>query len=72
MSTFIQRFPEYKNLIIRSINSCENSTQLFCAYDMIDRFIDVFKFGVDQKVMSEAVSEMHEEYAKKTATIIIL
>lgn len=72
MATFIQRFPEYKNLIIRSINSCENTTQLFCAYDMIDRFIDVFKFGVDQKTMSEAVNEMHHAYTKKTATITIL
>lgn len=71
MSTFIQRFPEYQKLIIRSINSCENTTQLFCAYDMIDRFIDVFKFGVDSGKMSEAVSEMHAAYEQKIAKISI-
>lgn len=70
--TFIKRFPEYKKLIIRSINSCENTSQLFCAYDMIDRFIDVFKFGVDQKVMSEAIQEIHAAYEKKIAKITIL
>lgn len=72
MCHFIDRFPEYKTLIARCINSCDNPIQLYCTYDMIDRFKEVFKFSISPQSLDVAANELYEAYRMKLDTITIL
>jgi hypothetical protein len=71
MCTFIDRFPEYKTVIVRCINSCENKVQLLCAYDMIDRFVEVFRGNVSYEQLREATNELYGAYYEKESNISI-
>jgi len=71
MCTFIDRFPEYKTVIIRCIASCENNLQLLCVYDMIDRFIEVFRGAVSNERLREATDELYTSYNEKQTELHI-
>lgn len=71
MCTFIDRFPEYKTVILRCINSCDNNIQLLCVYDMIDRFIEVFKSAVRHQDLRDAMDELYTAYQAKQDLITV-
>ncbi len=62
-----EHFTPYKEVIIRSINSCLHPVQLFCCHDMIDRFKEVFKFHqVDEALRADAYGEIENTYLQKS------
>jgi hypothetical protein len=67
MCSFVDRFPAYKTVILRCIDSCENNLQLLCAFDMIDRFQEHFRHNVSQSDMNAAVAELHDAYNAKNS-----
>lgn len=72
MCTFNDRFPEYKTVILRCIQSCDNNLQLLCAYDMIERFSEVFKLNVPHLELRSALDDLYGAYEAKNAVIHII
>lgn len=60
-------FYPYKEVIQRCILSCDNRLQLTCCYDMIDGFVNRFRYSVPEKVFTENVNELYDAYAAKDA-----
>ena len=61
-----EHFHPYKELLLRSINSCVTPEQLFCCHDMADRFKEVFIYHVPQHEMNAALDEISSAYLQKS------
>ncbi|MGQ0738391.1 MAG: hypothetical protein ACT4OJ_04960 [Bacteroidota bacterium] len=61
-----QHFTPYKEVIIRSINSCTATEQLWCCHDMIDRFKECFfNFTGLRQALEQAAEELTAHYLQK-------
>lgn len=68
----IEHFKPYKELILRSINSCIRNDQLFCCHDMIDRFKEAFKFHpLPVQERDQAEQELQDAYLSKQTELHI-
>ncbi len=58
-------FQTYKEVLKRSINSCINTDQLTCCYDMMDRMDEQFRYCIEQKERTAALDELSASYLQK-------
>jgi hypothetical protein len=65
-------FLPYREFLRRIILSVETPEQLKICYDMIDRFIEVFKLSVGISELNEAQGELYDAYQLKNDTITII
>jgi hypothetical protein len=65
-------FLPYREFLRRIILSVETPEQLKICYDMIDRFIEVFKLSVGISELNEAQCELYDAYQLKNDTITII
>lgn len=63
-------FIPYKQVIIRSINSCITTEQLQCCFDMVGHFKEVFKFH-DIPNKDEVYDEIANHYLQKQSELHI-
>jgi hypothetical protein len=62
-----EHFTPYKEMILRSINSCLHPVHLICCHDMVDRFKEVFKFhSIKEADRQAAYEEIENTYLQKS------
>jgi len=65
-------FKPYSHAIVNCISSCHNNEQLYCCFDMIYRFNEVFKFLIEEKVLEKVTNKLYEYYNTRQAEIAIM
>ncbi|HOZ95372.1 MAG TPA: hypothetical protein PLS07_00760 [Niabella sp.] len=64
-----KHFAPYQQVIAASIRSCTNNEQLFCCYDMIDRFKEIFKPFMSGLSVHQAAGDLYEAYHRRQAEL---
>lgn len=67
-----KHFGAYKETIIRCIESCTNTMQLACCWDMLQRFGDIFTYRLPVKNTDKAVDEIITAYEIKESILSII
>lgn len=62
-------FQPYKEMILRCIDSCINTDQLFICHDMMDRFNEQFAHSIELRDRVAALDELSNMYLQKQAEI---
>ena len=62
-------FQPYKEMILRCIESCISTDQLFICHDMMDRFNEQFMHSTESRERAIALDELSSAYLQKQAEI---
>lgn len=66
-----QHFEAYKETIMKCIESCTNTRQLACCWDMMQRFSDLFTYYLPVENAHKAVYDIIAAYDQRETILSI-
>lgn len=67
--TFIQRLPDYKEMVIRSIKSVVTTDQLMISWEFIELFDHRFRHKLAPGEFEKHINDLLEEYMNKSTLL---